>query len=1333
MKTLLNLKKIYSGNITNITKIKIITFISIALEIIPFFIFIDEIVFPARSTNILTFLLFFMSPEIWLRYIEIGLNSTEIDYSNMCASNNNYTITTDINLPQMTSYIELIQPTVANYYTNIYQNSSNLLSYLVYVLLFIIFFSNTLPTLDKNNLVNKIAINLTNSVLRHFLIIILMILGNDIVNSLYFLQSGLIMSSISIIIGISLILFCLNYIKYMCSFYYDYPYDFKSADLDLSFFYMKIIMSIAYNFYKIRMICNNIYARNIYLFLCLIFILIILIQFTIITMNFKNFISFNFRFNFYRYCLCLYLIIFILYKFIEYFYDLYTCSLNTLLIICYLLICYLLTLYILRYISNLNFLDKDMIYEFLLIAEEYLALLKKENRNKVKQYNKFKLLLLKKIFIHKQIKKCNLKINTDCLLCIDKDKNMTDSNFTISTKLDSLINSIFENFLESSKYSENILDYNLLKIQSFNILTHFSNQNSTLFLFEIYNKLNNKIDYRQKLLYEFLLSNLTLNKSANIISSQNNSNNEKLLIYFEINQEYEMIINNAIKSIQFLNNYMKVKSLFKIAYDINKARKKIKNTLIKLNTEKTNFNHLQVSFHYKTIFNRNYHKNFGDDDFNNHLEFIEDNFQKINHFFLEFNSKEKNLKIKTVALNLLNEIKCEMEFLKNQNISSIFPSYLSKIQIKKIIEKIENNSNNKDNFILKLLIKDTDTYIKYFYFKFKIIIDVNLKIFLVAEYKNVSKNQNLLVLNQRGDIISISESFVNNFLNGYYTHQMRNFFDISKIQKDKLFSSDVNIKILKKAIIKEEILTNTENDNINNKFGSKVNSDIKDNDFINISLKENIPHGNSIYYLYNFTKLDNHLNYQENEVINKNKDLRTKLNKNKINDEEEAVMTGDENLNTITNSYNEAIIWSEISSITQRNSTQSSVKSKFNNEDNMPIIIKNNLNLYHKIKEKKTLTKIEYSIYIFNFLLIIIGLSFLFYFNNILSLYSILFNGMYKFRSIRAQISVQLLILVKRATIAGDNANNYYLNNSIFNDDNFKLKLPIYQNVVISQKYSDLKIFLDQIKGKDQFYDILVNTKVNYTQIDMDNKKFVVKSDYFIQIMDLLLAHFQNLEGLLKFNTNLNPDEFENSSDNQLFSIFFIFQNFFPVFFRYFTSISSYMTNTLVSYVDYLMSNIIIYNIFYVASHFVIITITCFYLTYIFYKFKNIFTFLDNFDKKHLDYIEKKMKFLKQSIDFVITPRKLIKNLKKENNSKELIKATKNAKIIKEEGINTINFNNNNNDKIKLDLEPLKSTITTQIKNLLFTNYLKYILILLVFTLGYFSISILIFNFFFRI
>jgi hypothetical protein len=938
-------------------------------------------------------------------------------------------------------------------------------------------------------------------------------------------------------------------------------------------------------------------------------------------------------------------------KIVEKYLNLFELEINFIMLITTSLLTVFILFFFNKNLIEFNLTDPNSYYlQCYYLANKFIALLEHEN---YKKYKKFEMEFSDKIDIHKISSICQREKNSKCFIC-----NNLPNDYS-KAEIKSSIKKFFLNMIMEEKNSRSDFYYNLLRIRSLWICFYAYKSHENLLLLELYKNKSKCKNFHDTLLYGYLYTeffNLKSKENSKINTSNFQTivmyNIDNILNYYDVCREFEKIIKNVKESFIMLSGKIIFSKMISISKSIYKSQIMIKKNIKKI-TE--NFNLYMIYFHFKLIFNEDLNKNYRLEDNLESLNVIEENYDKLNYFFLEYLPKELNFKIKTVTLDLLKEMKCEKSFIKNEFISKIFPSFMVEFQLEKLLKNFQHE--NKDMFVVELLLRDKENNLKCFIFNIKAIIDKSLRIFFVVKYKNISKkvtsSKNLLLLvSNRGEMIGASEQFKNYFnlvdkneeskFNDFVKTPFQKLFDLENTEdkkyqqkKNKKINCKKSIKFLISQIFKQEFLKikNDPMSSLGTRAGGTTCEDqINYNELVKVYLEEVINFDFKKLYLFNFKRYNSGKNKNKNSYVKKDCFFdEIKSNEDFNND----------NLPVPTESQ-----YTDMSAFTIRNSsTTESIRYDDALKQSYPAVIQNNMNIYNKLQKSESNRKHEFLIYFLNFFLSIVGIFFILYLNVMLSKYNKNFLGLFRFRHLRTQIAVETVKSTLEIKLNGSNIK--FKDGSVLNEEKIREDISICQTEVIGNDLIGLKAFIND-DSKDEL-SLKINQKINYVDPSITQNDLIIKTKTFVELLDYIYVLYLNIKqdaNIYFESTMLN--NFDNLSSKLIHYVFLI-QNYFPVYERVFREIDSVLKNSILLSIQEVRTNVIVYQIFFIIAHLSVLVLVVLLLKKYYNKFKLALNLISEFDEAHLNNLKIKYNMLEKSIEYLITPSKLIKTVQNNN------------------------------------------------------------------------------------
>jgi hypothetical protein len=569
---------------------------------------------------------------------------------------------------------------------------------------------------------------------------------------------------------------------------------------------------------------------------------------------------------------------------------------------------------------------------------------------------------------------------------------------------------------------------------------------------------------------------------------------------------------------------------------------------------------------------------------------------------------------------------------------------------------------------------------------------------------------NYMLISDEGTILGVSDQFRHNF---YFPENMEitkhNAFEFFKGPRieffDKLRSIDENVKDFEDSgrstvrqlsfhvdeLFKESFLERAASSHIYN-----PNND----EMINIICDENIFTETRNIFLLNFkkTKKQDYSSLEKTVIYNEhsNKDI------------------------SILRPQNE--IFSTIGAPNVNYSVSSTNSQNYVRRENLAAVVASNDELFKKTVDKKSQENIQFFVYLLDFFIVLGSMTHLVWLYITLSQFQEIYNGLYYIRTLQAQFS--LIALNSAKEIKMDGYEIIFESDSLLNDYNRRYILNLYEYESIGSRLSELKIFSNNNNMPIEITNIFNKEYINYVYASVLTGSLEINYKTFIDLIDLLYIHMNKIKSVI--NIPISPNGLWNfvKQNDDVESISFAYQNFFPVFETYFDKIVKLFVSSVMSSIDFLHLISYIYSLFYLAMHFIIYSFFLFYIYQYYKKHTTILNFISNLDDQHLTYLSFKVANLKKAIDFVISPQHLLGklqvfSLRKKETSKKQIKDREN------------NINNpwaNLIDK-KIYLIPLEKFQVDHIKIHFLSKYVKTITYFLLIFVIFLTIMFMLFNY----
>jgi hypothetical protein len=1253
---------IYKKNILHSINTPFIVKFLMTIEAIPLILVLDDIIFK-RSFNSLLFIFYVLSPVTWYKYISYLILNQNSTISNVTCQKEN---------PDILQFNYLRYVEAFDYNGIIYDGSYIIILYLlVYLILCILM--QTLPIKQSFAFKDKLFIKLAYLLHRYCSILFFIPANDQLFTFIYnYLYHGLFTNFLIILsnclLQIGLIISVMLFLRNTTCIYRLFPNDFESIYYEIILFVLKVFCSVIYGFNKVCSMKTNLFA-----FCCLIYVLMILILVSITICKYRKLYLSNPKYNSFRLLICLFSFGLIVFKLIETLLNLTETIQTTILFILCLIGIFIGYTYIHKFIDNKLFTAKEYYsIDLFYYSRKYLEILEQNSVIKQKIIYDYYFDLAQRLSIHRQTCK-----EEECLVCNNINVNDISGN-NFHTFLED-----YFNFHLKKKEIKDDLYYDMLRVNCYIIKTNkliiTKNQsvnNSYRFVFDLFKHHYKTGQNRQiNLVWNFYLQILFIDEQQKINRFKNNIllKEQVMVENFYFLFEFETVLNKLNELIHLMKDNFDTNIIVDKANQIYNSKKLLQNYFSKTTLDKDSYFNFSVNFNYKYIFNKNICKNIFFDDNQELINFYEENYEKSRYFILEYVQKDRNLLIRTVPEALIKDIYYSLEELKNKRMSVLFPRFALE-QLDGIITQIE--ANNKEVFQCKLMMIDGKGYIKYLLFNFKTLIDKNMRIFLITNYaapKVDDKNKNnLFIITEKGELVLYSESFAKFIISDRETN---NFFDIIKIKKEHI----LNLPYMK-----------------NNKY-------------LDIEAQELFIDGVCSYELNAPLRLTFHNTLFHNErqchffEIRKITKLHGRtfqsmlLRTEDTNHPEEEQYDDDESTFKFTNSmrYTTSTVISD------------STKKTLNDDHLLPGIVRQNIDSFKHLFDKRPLIRLEYFIYILNSILIIVGIIFLVYFDRMLNNFNTTYNSLYNIKQLQLNIYRQMACYTNDLIFPGGKA-YHSKNRKLWFEVVNTVTIQQFRNKLIGDGIRGLKTYLSSIETDSDFYAKFNTDLINYLEIDTQKREFVIKQNTFINIVDLLYIHINEISDIEVFVTNLDISELETPS-KELSSILFITHNFFSFFSVFYKEVDTFMFETVNNQYNTIQNTVIDYYIIFIVSHVSIVLLLIYYLIMINGRYSIVFRFMYNFDKNHLKHLEKKFSNLIKSVNSIITPSTLIHSLKEHSDLKKKGEHDK------------------DNDKRKdlIKLMEVSNSIKSNICNLVFSRFLAPLSIILTVYVVYFVSSLL--------
>jgi hypothetical protein len=1276
---------IYKKNILYTISNKIVVKILIFLEMLPLILVLDDIIFE-RSYDYIQPLLYILSNTTWFKFLQYTLLTPQTDLNNKVC------------------HLAKINPTASDYMTSfegtdytgtVYSTNYFISAFLALYLLLCVISQNTarFTSIYKD----YIFVQLANLLMRYLSLFYLFFANDQLFTAIYLYYSTHAVNEIvTIVINAILQLFFILYINFFidnstCIFRL-YPYDPESLLFEKMLLVLKVLSSTLYGFNKL---CNI--NERLFLFLNIVYCCAVILLFSLMVKGYRRIYLANCDYNSFRMLMCLALFNYFILKVIYMLFGITETFECTCLLIAYIVITVLIHGRLNKKIHKQIFFDsKYFTIELYFYSMKYLALLEQTGVMKQKNIYNCYFEFAKRLAAHKHKNKCSDIQN--CIVCNKININKLSADTDHNTFLDD-----YFTFHSGAKLIRDDMYYDILRINCYmikmnkNINNKAGGTNTTLsytLVFDLF-RLNHETGKGTILstIWKFYIEVLfidfqkTMNKQKNHLNQKEHSIVENFYFTFE----FEGVLKQMNELITIMLDNFDINLILDKAEKVYACKKSLQKYYSNAIMDKDSFINFSINFNYKYLFNRNISKSILFDDNLELINFYEENFEKTKYFILEYLQIERNLIIRTVSESLLKDTYYELEELKNKKFSFLFPGFALVNQINETTKNLESMA--KEQFQLKLIIKDKKGFIRYFLFNFKILIGINMRVFLITNFAaqkidEKSKN-NLFVINSKGELIYYSENFFNYIM---YQREQNNFFDLINLSKEQILTLPRNdlknqkhIDIKSHDLFKEGIGNYEPNTSLRINFINKVN----------ISEKQ--------CYLFEIKRL--FLTISKNQFRGTNISLPNDNLSDHLSDEAEES----------TFRYSASVHYT---STVMSDST----KKSLNDDHLLPGIVRNNLELFRGIYEKTFLFRLEYLIYTLNAIIILVGIVYLIYFERILSDFKLNYQSLYSMKTLQMNIYRQMVSYSVNLKKYGQTVSYNKLHMDSFEIKN-RMEIQQIRNQLISSGLKSLKKYLDVINKSDEFYKLMDIDSIEYLDIDNQVNGFVVKNNTMVNILDILYIHLNSLADLSSYTTDLNLSELDVKNDKYLQPLLFITYNFFPVFSKYFKDLDVFINTTITDNYNFIVNSVFNYYIIFLATHCLILIMVIYYLILMYNRFLVAFKFKLSFDKTHLKNLGKKYINIAKSVNYLITPSTLITNLKQSLNL---------VNLKKKDGDRYTNIKEERNKGDADMLIPLSAKLRYVVRIFMLSGYMGPIALISTIYIVYFAISLVSFNMSFR-
>jgi hypothetical protein len=1124
------------------------------------------------SSNILTGMLDVLSPLNYYELLRSYSFTREVVDKKICDTKNQI-IGTFLNV-------------LSNDFKEVYiYNDNFIMLYFSLILLVLATAINFLRYIWFNMAFYFVFVNILNIILRHCSLFILYIM-ND--RAFYYLYKILVTGNFSYLY--LLVLIVLIEIVYIGLIYYyinnfslnypNYPYDYCSIKYDKFFLVIKVITSIKYPLDNFCLVGSYfIFALKIcHLATCLMFFFYYLT-------NIKEIIFTNEKYNRIKLVLIIFGLFFFIEQAIENLCNAYIyMALSITLFSPSLLFTFVAYKLIIRRLENSIFqAEENHMLDYIYLLDKYYYI-QNENNKAIQQFDK---LYSERIYLHSL--RCQSFQN--CLLCsVQLSENESNETLLKSFKQHLLSRINASNWVMNKKSSF----YYLARLKAYYTIYYGLKLNdSTLknyFLIEMASLFNNQLSLLDKRYYEVYFNDI------NEIFTQGDNTFGKniartLIDYLSINETYEKILKHSITIIERINTYenTSVEPIYEESLKLYKLKKELKASLSKFHNDKDSITYNFTNINYELIFNKTVVKGIS---YNDKVDLL-DGLIKYNenkpYFILEFIRESKKLFICSFNKTFYKKLGYKRQQIKSSELRLLFPEPLARKQKELLLGNIENPEQNKFDF--DILLKDNNENLKLYTYQFRTFVEVNLKTFVFCEEKKTKDKHNelLLIVDTGGEIAYSCKNFKNDYLVNTRTNKY-NLNDIFKIELNEVLS-------LCKETIEESYSAKSEKI-----FHTYLNIP---SCYIKLKIKdEDITYKGHKYIFISFykTKASITRSSSHNKVLGN--DNIAEDSRNGVEETQQSgTYVGSSSGTTISN-------------------------NKLLFDENLASVLVNHIQLFTFVLDKNTLKSRQRIIYAYKILIIIVGVFYLVYLNNLFTTFSS--NIMNYLNSKTVENSIYNNLIRINTIIKMDNTSNGLEDNlKYLGKDSYTRSDLANLNDLLLSNLRKLDVFFSANISSDNFYYLYNEQIIQYISFDTNSKSYNYSNSTFIQFLKLYLVHMNNLSNTTQIISDL---QVTNVNDFTEISLLFVYQNLFPAIIYNFSIINTNVLNSVFSTIDGITSNIILYNIGYILSHMILISYVVFYLFYYRRRVNHIYLFLFNLGETHLKYLLKKFQNLKKIV-----------------------------------------------------------------------------------------------------
>jgi hypothetical protein len=1179
------LKKMYDQKVSNLTNTYWIVKILLLIDFISIVACMDEHVFTAQDSHSAIKYIYYLNIVSLIRMLFIHPQNKIGDVVGECST---------------------------------YMTGGLIKNIMIGMILFIFLsFLFLLFTTKKSNLIFISIVNLNNFLIRHFPHLTWYLINVQFLNSEFNSQGGYVF--LLVLLNCLLLTYSLFYCYYIWSDDVGFTYNYENAKFDIFAVLLKWIMSIIYVLHiskkcQILTSTSNINSEYLLPFVKSIFVFLTVVKLFYFFYYQKEIYFSNVYINYFRFAMQVFLLYFMAFEFIQDFFALNP-DLYDLTVFIVILALAIISVKILH--DNLNSLvfknSKNLPTLYIYLTDQYIFFLKKQKKGSAEHLEN----LYEAIFAHYLQSNCSeeevLSSDDLCLICSNKPQDFNINN------VETLLYNIFTDIIKSEKLKKNRFYYNLIRIRCLYIVSYKKGNDNVIFL-EILKCLSKPQSSSTRVFLEYLYTTMikSRDESSAFLASQMNFN--KLIVYIEACEELAFVCSEVKKTIELVKNRVRFEEIMKMAEQIFELRK---NIIDKSEHIKEKDNLLLVNFYYNQIFNEVLKDNSNLQKFYDNINIIEENLYKMYILLIECDMKEKNLILKNLTFDFLEKLKTREKNLKNEIFSKLFPYDIRHIQTRKIFSIIEEDY--RENFQLKLILQDYEKYISYYFIHFKMIVSLDQKVHLMISLRNMPSTDdttnNYLLICDEGNILGISDGFKEHF---YFADDVditkKNLFEYVCIPKAEFFgklrSIDENVKDFEdsgRSTVRQlnfrmdELFRLEHLENAIKNYNIEADYD----EMVNIICDENIFQDGRCVFLLNMKKT------KKKEDSNFDKTFHFADEEKK----EISLKLPNDNFSSMSQ--------------TLHYSTTSN-KSNYIRKENLAPAIAGNDELFRKTIDKKSNENILCAAYLFDLFIFVGSMAHLVILYLTLNNFQDTNNGLYYLRTVHSQYTIVTMNSAKEIIL--DDYEIKFEEGSVLKDRETRLLLNNYEYELIGTRLQDLKTFTNENQNNKEIQDLFLNTYINYVYPSELSGTLEINSKIFIDLLDLLTIHLNKVKSIIDLPLPNDGLWRFNAQTDEIESLVFAYQNYFPVYEAYFEKIIKLFTENITRFISTLHLISYIYTIFYLSMHFVTYSFYMYLIYQYFLKHTMVLTFISNLDEDHLNFLNFKISNLRKAIDFVISP-----------------------------------------------------------------------------------------------